>query len=44
LLTQRNRVLVFFLSQALRLTLQVIKGDSGNAEAYAIRGMALFLR
>ena len=31
------------MAQALRLTLQLIKADKTNAEAYAIRGMALFL-
>ena len=31
------------VAQALRLTLQLIKADKTNAEAYAIRGMALFL-
>jgi tetratricopeptide (TPR) repeat protein len=30
--------------QALRLTLQLIKANSSDAEAYCIRGLALFLR
>ena len=39
----RAEVALGTVDQALRLTLQVIKGDSSNVEAYSIRGMALFL-
>lgn len=39
----RSEVKMGICDRALRLTLQVIRADSQNAEAYAVRGIALFL-